>query len=620
MYLKLFFAIIICFGPVSAADKPNILWIVSEDNDSQWLGCYGNKQAQTPNIDHLAKHGVLFNHAYSNAPVCAVARSTILNGAYAISQGTQHMRSRHRIPAKYKSYVGYLKDEGYYCTNRSKTDYNFEGNDKAIWDSCSKSAHYDSRPDGVPFFTIFNLTVSHESSLFSDRIARNRRKGLIPKTSRITPENVTLPPYLPDLPAIRSDLAIYHDNITALDAEIGKILAELKAKGLSENTIVFYYSDHGGVTPRGKRYLKNTGVKVPLIVHIPEKWQALSPHTAGQRVDEVVSFVDLAPTLLSLLGIDKPQQMQGRAFLGSKRTAAPDEHYALLYADRFDELYGMRRGITDGRWKYIHRFTPHLTAAPYSFYQFGQAGWKAWQAAWEKDNLADRYKKIWEPDQVIEELFDTNADPWEIKNLAADPAHRHQLTKMRGQLRSSMINARDTGLVPEPMFKILGGNATIANYMESQHAMLPELVDLALMASERDIKNLDQLIKLTESEHPLKRYWAAQGLLILHNSVATAEKPLTKLLNDPFSAIRVAAAHTLFLIGNQERGRVALIDELNKGGNEYNQQNVINALRSIGALDEISQNWVDKTLADPKAGKYVERLAAQLKSSRQQKK
>ena len=217
MLLKVLLSCALCISALTAADKPNILWIVSEDNDAQWLGCYGNKQAQTPNLDRLAENGVQFNNAYSNAPVCAVARSTIINGAYAITQGTQHMRSRHKIPSKYLPYVSYLKEQGYYCTNRSKTDYNFEGNDKAMWDQCSGSAHYKTRPDGSPFFAIFNLTVSHESSLFPDRIAINREKDLIPQKPRVKPADVDLPPYLPDLPEIRSDIAIYHDNITALD-------------------------------------------------------------------------------------------------------------------------------------------------------------------------------------------------------------------------------------------------------------------------------------------------------------------------------------------------------------------------------------------------------------------
>ena len=616
---QLLLVFILCLGSATAAEKPNILWIVSEDNDSQWLGCYGNKQAQTPTLDKLAAGGVQFQSAYSNAPVCAVARSTIINGAYAITQGTQHMRSRHKIPTKYLPYVSYLKKQGYYCTNNSKTDYNFQGNDKAIWDKSSKQAHYKSRPDGAPFFAIFNLTTSHESSLFPDRIKQNRERKIIPQQPRISPDKVTVPPYLPDLPEIRRDIAIYHDNMTALDTQIGEILDELKKSGLAENTIIFYYSDHGGITPRGKRYLKDTGVKVPMLVHFPKKWQHLSPFKAGEKVNEVVSFVDLAPTLLSLLDIKKPDYMQGRAFLGSKRTAPADKQFALLYADRFDELYGMRRGIADGRWKYIRRFTPHLPAAPYSYYQFSQAGWTAWRSAYNKGTLSDFHKNIWAPNQAIEELFDTQADPWEIKNLAADPAHQVRLKEMRSQLRSSMINVSDTGIIPEPMFQALAAESNIAHYVSTQKDVMPELVDLALLATSRDAANLEKLTSVTTSQHPVKRYWATQGLLILGKAAAPAEKDLVKLLDDSMSATRVAAAQTLYAIGKEELSRSALLKELSKGGNEYNQQNAINALRAIHALDDIPQSWVDKTSENPKAGKYVIRLAEELKKARLKK-
>ena len=610
---RLLLVFILCLGSATAAEKPNILWIVSEDNDSQWLGCYGNKQAQTPTLDKLAAGGVQFQSAYSNAPVCAVARSTIINGAYAITQGTQHMRSRHKIPTKYLPYVSYLKKQGYYCTNNSKTDYNFQGNDKAIWDKSSKQAHYKSRPDGAPFLAIFSLTTSHESSLFPDRIKQNRERKIIPEQPRISPDKVTVPPYLPDLPEIRRDIAIYHDNMTALDTQIGEILAELKKSGLAENTIIFYYSDHGGITPRGKRYLKDTGVKVPMLVHFPKKWQHLSPFKVGEKVNEVVSFVDLAPTLLSLLGMEKPAQMQGRAFLGRKRTEPIKDNYALLYADRFDEIYGMRRGITDGRWKYIRRFTPNLSAAPYSYFQFGQDGWTAWQKAWKEGKLTDNHNKIWEPNQSTEELFDTQADPWEIKNLATDPAHAERLMKMRSTLKTAMIEARDIGIIPEPMFAALSPDQPMAHYVATHKDQLPALIDLAYAASSRDVKNLEKFTTLAKSKHPIERYWAAQGLLILGKSATPAEETLQKLTADPHSAIRIAAAQTLFVIGKEKSARAAMLAELDKELDEYSLQNAINALRIIDALGDIPQSWVEKTLANPNAGKYIIRMAKKLK-------
>ena len=269
---------------------------------------------------------------------------------------------------------------------------------------------------------------------------------------------------------------------------MGKLLDELEKQGLADDTIIFYYGDHGGITPRGKRYLEDTGVHVPMIVHVPEKWRALSPFKPGAAIDEVVAFVDLAPTVLSLVGLEKPAQMQGRAFLGSRREAPPKDDVAFLYADRFDEIYGMRRGITDGRWKYIRCFTPHLPAAPYSYYQFGQAGWSAWRSAWEGGSLKAPFDDIWIAPQPVERLFDTSADPMEIKNLAGDPAHAERLAAMRERLKTEMIEAADTGIIPEPMFNALTSGKPVADYLATRKAEIPALVELAFVASSGEVK------------------------------------------------------------------------------------------------------------------------------------
>ena len=608
MAIRIFIFSLLCTASAIANDKPNILWITSEDNDYGWLGCYGNKQAKTPRLDKLAAGGLLFKHAYSNAPVCAVARSTILNGAYAPTMGTQHMRSRHAIAKKYKPYVSYLKSQGYYCTNRSKTDYNFAGNDKAIWDACSGKAHYKNRPKGTPFFSIFNLTVSHESSLFN----RKKKSG----KTRLDPAKVTLRPYLPDLPGIRSDVAHYHDIITNLDSQIGKILDNLAADGLDEDTIIFYYGDHGGITPRGKRYLKDTGTHIPMLVHVPKKWQHLSPFKLGSKIDETVAFVDLAPTLLSLIGLEKPEQMQGRAFLGSKRVAPGEDDVVFLYADRFDEIYGMRRGITDGRWKYIHRFTPHLPAAPYSYYQFGQDGWKDWQKAWKDGKLTGRYKTTWEPNQPVEELFDTHADPWEVKNLATDPAHVERLQNMRACLKKTMIKVNDTGIIPEPMFSELADGKTVTSYAASRKKDMPALVDLAFKASARNPKNLPQFISLLKSEDPVQRYWATLGCVILGKKSSTAENDLNQLLDDKHSAIRVQAASALIKVGKQETGTSALLKELSVNNNEYSQLNLINTFKQLNLTSKIPDEWLDEVLKKRKGKSYLKRLAQKVRDER----
>jgi N-sulfoglucosamine sulfohydrolase len=605
------------FLPVArAADRPNLLWIVSEDNAWNWLGCYGNKLAATPRLDALAKDGVLFTHAYSNAPVCAVARSTILNGAYAVTQGTQHMRSRHPIPEQYKPYVAYLREQGYYCTNNAKTDYNFKGKDGAIWDACSGKATYERRPEGKPFFAIFNLEVSHESSLFPAKIASNRKNGTIPQTPRVDPSKVELPPYLPELPEIRSDIAIYHDNIAALDKQVGRLLDELKDAGLADDTIIFYYADHGGITPRGKRYLEDTGVRVPMMVHVPEKWKSLSPFLAGEKVDEMVAFVDLAPTLLSLVGLEKPAQMQGRAFLGPKRVEPAKDPVIFFYGDRFDEVYGMRRAISDAKWKYIRCFTPNLPAAPYSMYSLGQSGWSAWQKAWKDGKLKPPFNAIWESPQPVERLFDLTNDPMEIHDLANDSAQAGRLAEMRERLKKQMIDVADTGIIPEPMFAELSPGKPVASYFAARKADIPELVSLAFSATAAKKDDLPKFVSQFTSEDPITRYWALQGCVNLGTAAVSAADALKKLTEDPSSPVRVAAGNALFALGQKDEGKAVVIAELDRTTESAALQNCACVLTTMDALGEISDAWVKRILKDDNSGEYLKRLAVRLKGER----
>ncbi|MDC0935685.1 sulfatase-like hydrolase/transferase [Pirellulales bacterium] len=597
-----------------AQDLPNILWITTEDNAAHWIGCYGNAEARTPRIDALAAEGFLFSYAYSNAPVCAVARSTILNGAYAVTQGTQHMRSRYRTSAELKPYVSYLRERGYYCTNRSKTDYNQQGADKQIWDECSNRAHYKNRPEGAPFFAIFNLTDCHESSLFPEKVAQNRQRDFIPPQTRLDPSKLSLPPYLPDLAEIRSDFAIYYDTLQSTDGRVGKLLDELAEQNLADNTIVFYYSDHGGPTPRGKRYLKDTGVHVPMIVRIPPRLRDWAPWEPGEQVDELVAFVDLAPTALSLAGVAKPKQMQGRAFLGPDREAPPAKQTVFLYGDRFDELIGMRRGITDGRLKYIRRFLPHVPAAPYSLYQFSMPGWIAWRDAWQSGQLEGRHKSIWKSSQPVEELFDTESDPWEIRNLAGDPEYAERLSQMRSALRKTMSETRDSGVIPEALFAEVAGDASIYDYTSEHPGEMRNALDLAFVASDGDPGRLDELVAALESKDPVLRYWAATGCAVLGNAASSTAAKLKHRLDDPASAVRTAAAWALYAVGDIGAGRAALIAELNRELRDEEVILLLNAISHAGATDDVPQAWIDRITGNPKANEYLRRFAERIAS------
>jgi len=602
MFLRIALVYLTTLGHLLAGDRPdlpypNFLFITSEDNSAHWLGCYGNAQAKTPRLDALASESLVFNHAYSNAPVCAVARATILMGIHAPAMGVQHMRSRHPIPKDWWPGIQYLRSAGYYATNNSKTDYNIQGDDNAHWDESSRRAHYRNRPGGAPFYAVFNLHETHESSLFDNKPA-------IPR--RLSPDEVDLPPYLPDLPEIRNDIARYHDRVEDMDAAVGKLLDDLEKAGHTDSTIVIYMSDHGGVLPRNKRYLEETGVKVPMIIRIPEKFRHLSPFDPGTRVDEPVSFVDLAPTFLSLAGIQPPSVMQGRPFLGSHRRDPLDNHVVFLYADRFDETYGMRRGITDGKWKYIRNFHSYLPNAPFSFYQFGQPGWRAYRQASIEGGLDGIHKALWESPSPVEQLYDLTADPWEIHNLAADPAHADKLAEMRAHLQGVMVNNRDTGVIPEPMFADIARDSTVAEYTRTYLLDYFDLVKLAFAASSGEKSNLPRLEEAAQSGNMLTRYWAATGLRILMDEETT--DTLKQLARDPHIAIRALAAESLFLLGHAAAADILIQDAANPDLDEPQLINQLNTLARLDLLDRIPDSIKAK-------GEYSKRTLQRIRNA-----
>jgi len=602
--------------PTGQEMRPNILWITSEDNAAHWLGCYGNTDAKTPRLDALASKAVLFEHAYSNAPVCAVARSNILHGTYAVTTGTQNMRSRYAIPNSFRPYVSYLQDLGYYCTNSRKTDYNRAGKDTVIWNDCSQAAHYKNRQAGQAFFAVFNLTVTHESSLFPEKVESMRSRQLIPAQTRLLPSKVQLPGHLPNLPEVRQDIAIYHDNVTALDKRVGELLDELADSGLADETIVFYYADHGGPTPRGKRYLNDTGVRIPMIVHMPQKWQHLSPFAPGKRPDELVAFVDLAPTLLSLCGQKKPAQMQGRAFLGSNRVEPDADEMVFLFADRFDEIEGMQRGPTDGKYKYIRRFNSHLPAAPLSNYSLSMPSWAAWRKAWRDGIVAPAYRELWEAPQTVEELFDVETDPWEMNNLASDPQQRDRLFTFRKRLFQEMLAAYDTAVIPEAMFRSLSGDQTIYEYAHSDQFDLRRVLEQVFIATSADPKQLPAIDQMLLDDSPIVRYWGALGSAILGEAAVSTKPKLQALLNDAEAVVRMTAALALARCGEEEQAKATLIEEFGASMSPEAKLKLTNIIANLNYEANVPQDWIDRHLdlrgRSSDVEKYVQRFAKRL--------
>jgi arylsulfatase A-like enzyme len=402
-------------------------------------GATATRSPRPPNIDALAAKGLTFTRVWSNAPVCAPARTTIISGLYPPSTGSEHMRSLVPFPKDKKMYPQYLRDAGYYCTNNSKEDYNL-AKPGQVWDESSAKAHWRNRKAGQPFFAVFNSTKSHESQV------RAR-----PHTPVHDPAKVKLPAYHPDTPETRRDWAQYYDVVSRADADAGVRLKELADAGLAGDTIVFYYADHGAGLPRGKRSACHSGLHVPLVVHIPEKFKHLAPpeYRAGGKSDRLVGFVDLAPTVLALAGVKVPEWMQGKPFLGPN--PAKNE-FLFGFRGRMDERPDLVRSATDGRFVYVRNYMPHKPPGQHVQYMFEMPTTRVWKDLFDAGKLKPEQTAFWKP-KPPEELYDTTTDPDEVVNLAGRPGARfdtreapHGATGARGRDPRRRVPAR--GRVP----------------------------------------------------------------------------------------------------------------------------------------------------------------------------
>jgi len=551
--------------------RPNILWIVSEDNDP-FLGCYGDPNATTPNIDRLAREGVLYENVLSNAPVCAPARSTIITGAYAPHLGTMHMRSQFAIPAEFRFFPQYLRAAGYYCTNNAKEDYNTIKPD-GVWDESSPKAHYKNRKPGQPFFAVFNTNLSHEHKIHFHELKD-------PKDLHHKPEDMILPPYHPDLPEIRLCWANYYDYITQMDQWVGKKLRELEELGLADDTIVFYYSDNGGVLPRSKRFLYESGTHVPLIIRFPKKYQHLAPGPPGTREKRLVQFVDLAPTVLSLAGIPKPSQMQGHAFLGPYRE--PEPRFAFCYRDRMDERYDMMRSVRDRQFLYIRNYYPHLIYGQHIWYLWRSPATRAWERAYREGRCNEVQSRFWQP-KPVEELYDVQADPHNVRNLADDPQYASVLKRMRAALKDWVRENRDAGFLPEGWMLDQTRQRTVYELTHSGDLPVDEIISTAEIASERRTKNLPVLMDRLRHSHPVVRYWAAVGCAVLGTQARSAAPRLEERLQDDVPDVRIAAAEALCTLGDCSNALQTLVHEM------YNHNPRVQ-LRALNSLETLGEN------------------------------
>ncbi|MEL7586447.1 MAG: sulfatase-like hydrolase/transferase [Prolixibacteraceae bacterium] len=559
-------------GSKTKTERPNILWITCEDI-SPYLGCYGCPEAHTPNLDGLAQNGIRFTHAYANAPVCAVARSTILSGMYASTIGTHQMRSRIQLPDEIPAYPRILREAGYYCTNSSKKDYNSNyEDDTRLWDESSNKAHYRNRRPGQPFFAVFNLTVTHESQLNKKRIQHYIETNQIPEKPRVHPRDITLPPYHPDLTEIREDWARLHDLITLMDSMSGNLLQELKEEGLADNTIVFFYSDHGGQLSRAKRYIYNIGTQVPFIVYLPDKWKHLADKKPGNMDDRMVCFVDLAKTVLSITGCNIPPKMQGKIFLGPH--AEKDHEMVYFYRDRMAERYDFSRAVTDGRHYFIRNFMPHRPPGRDTRYGYQeQANWRAWEGCYAKGECNEIQSRFFQPKPPVE-LFDTEIDPWHVSDLSTEKEKHEILVKLSERLDTWMIETRDVGLIPEPMFHDLAGETkaykTLYEYAQSNDYPIEQILEVAKAASSGKPDRLSSCIEYLKSANPIIRFWGAYGIFLTRSGEPQAKSSLVRMIkNDDIAANRIMAAQALGACGDPVTAFDFIMKEVNETEQGY---------------------------------------------------
>lgn len=528
-----------------AADRPNIVWIVSEDNSIHFLDHFFAGGAKAPNIESLAAHGLTFNHAFSNAPVCSVARTTLATGCYGPRIGTQFHR-RYQLAAMPKGlrmFPAYLREAGYYTTNNSKKDYNaVEG--EGVWDESSRTATWRNRSAaGQPFFHMQSHPESHESTLhFSRDVLENVKTDT-------DPASIKLADYHPDTKLFRYTHARYHDRMRVIDDIVGKTVADLKADGLLEDTFVFYFGDHGGVLPRGKGYLYESGLHVPLVVRVPANFRHLVDGDYGQRWNGFVSFIDFGPTTLKLAGVDIPEQVDGKPFLGKGITAgevnARDESFG--YADRFDEKYDLVRSLRKGKYQYLRNYQPYLPDGLNNNYRYKCLAFSQWRELHKAGKLRGAEKQFFEA-KPIEQLFDCETDPHQVNNLASDPNYQDVLLDLRSRMQRKVKQLPDLSFYPESHLteKAMDNPVAFGQAHKAEIAELVDTADLVFLPLDQSIRRLRQAFT---SENPMIRYWAAMACTALGKKAEPLVGSAQALLKDESQTVRIRAAEFLGSIG-----------------------------------------------------------------------
>ncbi|MGQ1784502.1 sulfatase-like hydrolase/transferase [Saccharicrinis sp. GN24d3] len=587
--ISLLFAFLVsiqCFGSQvgNNQDRPNVLFLVVEDSSPYLFPAYGNKSIKTPNLDFIAQNGVVFNNAFSNGPQCSPARSSLISGSYATTYGCDWHRNGNVVPQQY-FFPQYLRKAGYFCVNAGKTDYNITKEAqkkyyKVAWDLNSgningdkKNVSYNDTLRGdKPFFAQFNNATTHMSRMTTVSVDYR-------KPTKVDPNSIELPPHVPDLPAIRSDFALHMDGVVSADNWVGLFLDDLREKDLIDNTIIFFFSDHGGCLPRGKAFPYETGFRAALMVYAPEKWQHLLPGKVGSRTDRLVQFADFGPTLLSIAGALPPEHMQGKAFMG-KYGEGQREH-AYCFRTNTGPHFDPSRSALDGKYQYIRNYTPYKVHALKQSFQWGMPAQTAWDSLYYAGGCNSEHQTYYQ-DKPMEQLFDSEEDPFGLHNLANNPEYQDVLIKMRKKVASHIRSSWDIGFLPkEVRDELKKQNIALYDWVRQNNYPIETLHLLVEKASMADASNKEFFVKMLAHEKVEFRFWAASGLanLAFNGILQDVPDELILAATDQGKCVRVTAAEALVYAGMKKKGVGILIAQAQKGNT-----------MSMSALEELGDS------------------------------
>jgi len=585
----------------SSKPRPNFLFITWEDVSPR-MGCYGDKLAHTPVIDRLAAEGIRYNHAYAVAGVCAPSRSAIMSGRWPVSLGSHHMRSGIQLWPGFRCFPAYLREAGYYCFNAGKTDYNFAA-PEGSWDHSKKNTDWRGRKEGQPFLGVYNFVQCHQGPSQNQATADRQRKRLR-KEIVVHPGQVTVPPYYVDAPGTRQQLANVYNNIAYTDQVTAGLLAKLRKDGLEDDTIIFFYGDHGDGIPRVKGHVYHESLRVPLIVQIPERFRGKSTPAPGSVVAELVSLMDLGPTALSLAGVEPPKEFDGRAFLGDY--AAPPPRHLFAHRDRINSAYNFQRAVFDQHWHYIRNFRPDLAPnQPIRGHVHAPALLDA-ERAYQEGEFTGAGTDWLAPRGIPEQLFDLKKDPQCIHDLASAPEHRERLESMRQVLREWMIREHDLAFLPESLMirraREAGYHARL--YSKSDDAFI-RLYDLATAWQSGDAA-VERLSQSLDAQDPVYAFWAALSLGHMQNLPEEVIKRIEAQLDSEDRSVARIAAWTLHRLGRMSDQGLDVLRQSLRKGNYAERLEAVQIARCMGPAAASLKPELER-LVKMKGGSYYDR-------------